>query len=382
VLPTTTGVTRDRLVVLHDVDERPLGAALDGRRGRERRVGPGLDGHPHVDELVREEHAVGVREFGLELDRAGRGVDLVVRGQEPAGAELFLLRAVERVDGNAIAGPQALHHARQRIFGDREHDADRRELRDHHDAGRVRRAHDVARVDLAQADAAADRSDHARVGELQLRIVDVALIGLHRGLVLAHQRLLRVDLLLRNRILCEQRAIALDVDAGVLEQRLVAPPLSGGERQLHLERSGVDLRQEVARLHHLALFEHHLHQLAVDAAPDDDGIDGRHGAEREEVDVERARAHGRGDDRRGTLRRIALGAPLGGARPGRLGGGRRPRGVPDARRDRGDHEQCERDPPPLARRRCRGVRRRRVGSRGRGEGSSRTRGFWSAVRCP
>ena len=167
---------------------------------------------------------------------------------------------------------QALHHARQRVFGNREHDADGRELRDHDDAVGVAGAHDVARVHLAQADAAADRGDDPRVRELQLRVVDAALVGLHRGLVLAHQRLLRVDLLAGNRILLEQRAIARDVDPRVLEQRLVARELPGGERQLHLERPGIDLGQEVARLHHLAFLEGDLHQLAVHAAPDDDGV--------------------------------------------------------------------------------------------------------------
>ena len=139
---------------------------------------------------------------------------------------------------------------------------------------------------------------------------------------------------LRDRILLEQRAIALDVDPRVLEQRLVARALAVRERQLHLERAGVDLRQEVARLHHLALLEHHLHQLAVDAAPDDDGVDGRHGAEREEVDVERALPD------RARRRPASDGAPHRPSRPAPpcapavalAAAGGRERGVPDPRR--------------------------------------------------
>ena len=59
------------------------------------------------------------------------------------------------------------------------------------------------------------------VDELQLGVVDQALIEFDHAFVLAHQRFLRVDQLLGDRILGEQHAVALKVDAGVGEQRLV-----------------------------------------------------------------------------------------------------------------------------------------------------------------
>ena len=43
-----------------------------------------------------------------------------------------------------------------------------------------------------------------------------------RALVLAHERLLRVELLLGDRVLLDQRLVAVEVDARVREQRLVA----------------------------------------------------------------------------------------------------------------------------------------------------------------
>ena len=152
--------------------------------------------------------------------------------------------------------------------GNREHDADGLQLRDHHDAVRVRRAHDVARVHLPQAHAPADRRHDPGVRELQLGVGDPALVGLHRGFVLPHQRLLGVDLLAGDRVLREQRAVALEVQARVLEQRLVARELPGGQRELDLERPRIDLGEEVARLDHLALLEGDAHDLAVDAAAD------------------------------------------------------------------------------------------------------------------
>ena len=99
---------------------------------------------------------------------------------------------------------------------------------------------------------AADRRCHAAVGELQLGAVDLALVGLDRALVLANQRFLRIDLLLRNRILREQRTVALEVELRVLEQRLILGHLALRLRQLDLERAGIDLGKELARLDDLA----------------------------------------------------------------------------------------------------------------------------------
>src|SRR2546425_12679391 len=59
--------------------------------------------------------------------------------------------------------------------------------------------HDVAGIDEPQSHAAAHRGGDARVGELQPGIVDLAIVDLHRALVLPHERCLGVDLLLRYR---------------------------------------------------------------------------------------------------------------------------------------------------------------------------------------
>ncbi len=114
------------------------------------------------------------------------------------------------------------------------------------------------------------RCSHAAVGELQLRVVDRRLVGLDRALVLADERLLRVDLLLRDRVLGKQRAIALEIDLRVLEQRLVLRHLPLRLPELDLERPRVDLGQQVAGLHDLALLERDLHELPVDARFHDD----------------------------------------------------------------------------------------------------------------
>ena len=79
----------------------------------------------------------------------------------------------------------------------------------------------VARIDLAQTDAARHRRRDARVDQVELEGIDVRLVRLHRAFVLLDERRLRVDLLARDRVLREQRLIALQVEPRGLQQRLV-----------------------------------------------------------------------------------------------------------------------------------------------------------------
>ena len=200
-----------------------------------------------------------------------------------------------------MASPLAepAQHARHVVLRNGEHHGGRLQLGDHHEAVRIRRMHDVAGIHLPQSDAAPDRRGHAGIGELQPGAVDRALVRLHRPFVLAHQRLLRVDLLLRDRILREERAVALEVELRVPQQCLVLGHLPRGLRQLHLEGTWVDLGQQVAGLHDLPLLERDAHQLAVDARLDDDHVARRDRAECVDVDVDAAfprgsRNHGNG----------------------------------------------------------------------------------------
>ena len=149
--------------------------------------------------------------------------------------------------------------------------------------------------------------------ELQPGVGDSALVALHRGLVLPHQRLLGVDLLAGDGILRKKGAVALKVYARVLEQRLVARELPGGQGELDLERPGVDLGKEVASADHLALLERDAHDLAIDTAAHQHGIERRHRTQRKQVDIEGALPH-RGDaDGNPPSRPIGALAPIGSA---------------------------------------------------------------------
>ncbi len=91
---------RDGLIRLDQEHEGAGSATLDRRRRNQRRALPGLDAHPHVDELVGKKRAILVGEFRLELHRPCRGVDLIVDREQAAGRKLRLATAVIRLDGD------------------------------------------------------------------------------------------------------------------------------------------------------------------------------------------------------------------------------------------------------------------------------------------
>ena len=107
----------------------------------------------------------------------------------------------------------------------------------------------VARVDLAQADAAGDRRGDAAVDEIEPGVVDLRLVGLDRALVLATSDAW-VSTAARDRVCCDQRLVAREVELRVLEQRLVlaSVPCACCERDLIGPR--VDLGEQVALLDH------------------------------------------------------------------------------------------------------------------------------------
>ena len=86
------------------------------------------------------------------------------------------------------------------------------------------------------------------VGDVEALLVDQRLVGGDRALVLLDQRPLRVDVLLRDRILLGEALEAGEVELRVLQQRLVAGELALVLGEQRLVGPGVDLGEEVARL--------------------------------------------------------------------------------------------------------------------------------------
>ena len=92
------GLGRDDVVLADDVAERADRSALHRRRRHHQRLRQGLDLEADIDELARPELVVGVGEFGLELERAGGLVDLVVDAGELAGVDYGDAVIAEHVD--------------------------------------------------------------------------------------------------------------------------------------------------------------------------------------------------------------------------------------------------------------------------------------------
>ena len=158
---------------------------------------------------------------------------------------------------------------------------------------------DVALVHQAQADAPGKRRHDVAVGQLQPDVLDHALVGLDGALELMHVGVLRVRLLAGDDALGrESRSVS--GRRGIFELRGVVCQLSLDLRQLRLERPRVDLGKEVALVDELAFGERDLHQFAIDAAADGDGVVGGDRAEAGEIDGQIAPARRRGDYRHGS----------------------------------------------------------------------------------
>src|SRR5205814_8891293 len=118
----------------------------------------------------------------------------------------------------------------------------------------------------------------------------------------------------RDHLLVDEHAVALEVELRVLQRGHVAGQLSFRLLQLRLKGAGVDLGEQLALAHELALAEVHFEQLAVRAAAHGDGVERGDGAQRAEGDGEIARAGDGGDDGGGARPRSRRGASTAPAR--------------------------------------------------------------------
>ena len=143
---------------------------------------------------------------------------------------------------------------------------------------------DVAGIDQPQSGAARDRRDDLGVGKDRLGVFDGALVGLHLGLELGHQRLLGVVLLAGRRIGRGQLDIAFEIDAGIAEQRLVHRLLGDRLVELGAVDGGIDVGEDEILLDILAFLEVDAHQLAVDLGADGHGVERPARADAVEID--------------------------------------------------------------------------------------------------
>jgi hypothetical protein len=227
----------------------------------------------HVDELGRKERVVAVVEHCLEPHGARRLIDLIVDGDDGAAGQPRGASAIEGVHGQRRTGTDARQHGAESVLRQAEHDRDRFNLRDDHEAGAGTCADDVAGVDQPETDASADRSRDPRIGQVQAGAVDGCLVDLQRGSELCDRRGLRIHVLSGDRVFAEQRLVAREVHPRVRELRLIARQLPLRLLELHLEGSRIDLGQEVAPVDEPAFAEQDRHELSVHAGPHRYGVE-------------------------------------------------------------------------------------------------------------
>ena len=224
---------------------------------------------------------------------------------------------------------QALCDRLQIVLGHREQHADRLKLRNHDNAVGVARRDIITQVDLAQSDATVDRREDPAIIQIHLGRLDRGAVGFDRALVLGDKRDLRIQRLVRHRILCRQPLIAREIDLRSFENRFVARKLTLGLGQRRFIRARIDLGNEVAFFDFLAFLEIDLDQIAADLAPDGDGGQRRDGSQRVEIDANIALADRFRDDRH------RRGAPAGATACALL----RSTTLPGPPHDAGDHQQ-------------------------------------------
>ncbi len=270
-----------------------------------------------IDELVRKERPVGVVEQRAQLDRAGRRIDRVVEREQLAVGEFGAVGAVVGFDRHGVPVAQPFGDRRNVVLGDREDHRDRLQLVDDDDAVRVAGRHVVALIDLAQPHPPGDRRDDVRVDQIHLRGLELAFIGFDGADVLVDQRALRIELLHGDRVLLDQPLVALQIQSGVRQQRLVAAQVALHLLHGRLIGARIDLRDEISLPYELPFGEGDFLQDAADLRPHGHGGQRRDRPERRNAQLNIAVGR-RGDRHRDRAVLPAGTASARGGRPGRL----------------------------------------------------------------
>src|SRR5581483_11156200 len=214
-----------------------------------------------------------------EFDGAGGLIDFVVDGGEHPGRKFDGHGAIEGVDGQLLSRALPGVDSRQLVFGDGEDDANGLELCDDQETRGIAGLDVVAGIHQAQAYAAG-------YGRSDVAVHDIDFDCLNKPLVVFDNSFVRFDggdlggeLLLGDGVLFDQGFITRLIDARILECGLVALELAFVLCELGFVGPRIDLRQQIALVHDVALFVVHGDQLAIDLGFDGDGVDGRDGAE-------------------------------------------------------------------------------------------------------
>jgi hypothetical protein len=123
----------------------------------------------------------------------------------------------------------------------------------------------------------------------------IRLIAFYDAFILRDRGFLRGKLLLRNGVLGRECFVTGEIGAGVFEESLVAHKLRLRLVQRDLIGARVDLDEKVTLNNWVAFTVLHLHEFAIHAGSDVDGIERCDGSQAGEVDADVAAAGARRD---------------------------------------------------------------------------------------
>ena len=277
-------------------DEGALRTPLQRADRDHDRILQGLDLETDVDEDAGPQLQLRVLEVGLQLHGAGRRVDRVVDDGEHAMVDRLRAVRVESLHVELIE-ERGLVDPRQILLRHVEDHADRLNLRDRDDPGRVGGVDEVADIDVADAGPAGDGRGDVGIAQRRLRAVDQRLVDLHLRHVLRDDGDLGIGLLLGAGLLRGEQLVAREITPGVQEGGLVQGFLRDVLIEGRLIEARIDLGDDGAGLDVLPLNEVQRQQHAVDLRADQHGIERLAGADAFDIDRDVGLSRDRGQNR-------------------------------------------------------------------------------------
>ncbi len=153
-----------------------LRTALDGGSRNDRKVVLGVHEKVDIDKLIREKHVVRVGKNGLQLVSSCGWINLIIDRLQFSAGDFGGVVAVVGVNDQLSAGTQLAVHYRKLILWQAENHRDGLQLGDDQKSVGVAGMHDVTGVNQTQADASADRRGDPGIRELELGVVNLALL--------------------------------------------------------------------------------------------------------------------------------------------------------------------------------------------------------------
>src|SRR5260370_9179915 len=157
--------------------------------------------------------------------------------------------------------------------------------------------HDVAGIDEAETNAAADRCGDAGISELQLGVGELALIRRDGAIKLADQCGLGVELLLRDNAFLKKKLESFEINFGVFALGLILGELPHSLCKLDLKRTRIDLCEKISFVYELTFLKCNTDELTIDATANGDGVESGDRAKAIEVNGQVAALCGGNDNR-------------------------------------------------------------------------------------